>query len=122
MHWQPIALLIAFAPVPAERPPGAKLAKEVAALERKLHGQWRGQGACVGDITFHPDGKYERAKQGPGGTDSEAAPVASTATGAASGVPLEKKVTVPVGVVPPETVPTKVMFPVLIRLIVFACG
>ncbi len=65
MHWQPIALLIAFAPVPAERPADAKLAKEVAALERKLQGEWCGQGGCVGDIVFHPNEDTNEASKAP---------------------------------------------------------
>src|SRR5262245_37446694 len=65
----PLLLLLAVlsAPVPEVK---AKLT-ELAALERKLHGEWQGQGGCIGDIAFHPNGKYRRTKQGPDGADSE---------------------------------------------------
>ena len=44
----------ALASQPAEPTKGA----EVAALERKMLGSWRG-GPCVGTYTFHADGSYE---------------------------------------------------------------
>jgi hypothetical protein len=40
----------------AENPPAAK-SPELAALEKKLLGPWRGA-ACAGDYTFNPDGTF----------------------------------------------------------------
>jgi hypothetical protein len=52
------------APVPAER---AKAEKELAALGTKLHGTWRGDAGCVGNVTFRADGTYEWTGRGPVG-------------------------------------------------------
>ena len=66
----PVTALTLFAPAPpAERTKEGRLGKEVAALERKLHGEWRG-GACDGDLVFHAGGRYEHQRHGPGGADS----------------------------------------------------
>jgi hypothetical protein len=52
------------APVPAEaRQPGRAL----AALERKLHGEWVGRGPCDGRLTVRADGTFEWRARGPGG-------------------------------------------------------
>jgi RNA polymerase sigma factor (sigma-70 family) len=48
----------------------AKWAKDLAVLERKLHGAWSGQGPCDGDLTLRADGTYERRRHGPGGNNS----------------------------------------------------
>jgi hypothetical protein len=36
------------------------------ALERKLHGEWKGKGGCVGDLTLRADGTFERQHFSPG--------------------------------------------------------
>lgn len=43
---------------PATKPAGPGKGAELAALEQKLLGTWRG-GDCVGDYTFNADGTYE---------------------------------------------------------------
>jgi len=50
--------------VPASQPTGAEMA-ELAALKRKLLGDWRG-GPCVGDYTFNADGTFELRNFTPG--------------------------------------------------------
>jgi hypothetical protein len=44
--------------------------KSLTALERKLHGEWVGQGPCDGRLTLRADGTYERRLYGPGGINS----------------------------------------------------
>lgn len=41
----------------------------LAALERKLHGDWRG-GPCVGELRFKADGTYERKHYSPANNNS----------------------------------------------------
>ena len=36
------------------------------ALQKKLHGAWKGQSACQGDLTLRADGTFENANVGPG--------------------------------------------------------
>jgi len=43
----------------------AKSGKELAALEAKLHGEWKG-GACMGELTLRADGTFERRHYSPG--------------------------------------------------------
>jgi hypothetical protein len=52
------------APVPADR---AKAEKELAAFGAKLHGTWRGDAGCQGNITLKADGTYAWTGRGPGG-------------------------------------------------------
>jgi hypothetical protein len=56
-----------LAPLPART---AEPSDELAALEKKLHGDWVGHGACAGEITFRPDGTYEDRHVGPSGYNS----------------------------------------------------
>lgn len=59
-------LLVGLAhPIGAE-PPG----KDLAALEKKLLGTWKGQGGCDGRLVFRADGTYELTEYGPGADDS----------------------------------------------------
>ena len=37
-----------------------------AALEKKLHGEWKGENACLGDLTLRADGTFERRHHSPG--------------------------------------------------------
>lgn len=52
--------------VPATRPAGPANGGELAALERKLLGTWKG-GPCAGDYTFNADGTFECRHFTPGG-------------------------------------------------------
>src|SRR5262245_3779452 len=61
-----LAWVVLAAPVPPPRVRG----KELAALERKLLGAWKGQSGCAGDFLFRADGTYELKGRGPGGNDS----------------------------------------------------
>ena len=38
---------------------------DTATLEKKLHGEWFGEGLCVGDLTLRADGTYEQKCFGP---------------------------------------------------------
>jgi hypothetical protein len=60
-------------PARAVPAPPAKAEGGPAALERKLHGAWEGQGPCVGGITFRADKTYERTLHGPGRNNSAGA-------------------------------------------------
>jgi hypothetical protein len=51
-------------------PPVKKRVKELAALENKLLGMWKGRGGCDGRFVFRADGTYELTGYGPGGDDS----------------------------------------------------
>jgi hypothetical protein len=44
--------------------------KELAALERKMHGAWKG-GGCDGRFLFREDGTYELTEYGPAADDSK---------------------------------------------------
>jgi hypothetical protein len=63
-----IAALFAASLLPATPPPTAGGAQDgrPVALERKLHGTWKG-GACVGTLTLRPNGTFERRHYSPGG-------------------------------------------------------
>jgi hypothetical protein len=39
--------------------------KELAALEKKVHGVWKGRGGCDGRLVFRADGTYELKEYGP---------------------------------------------------------
>jgi hypothetical protein len=71
MHAASIAVLTLciYAPAPRER----ALEKGPSAIERKLHGIWRGQGGCTGNLTLRADGTYQHDGQGPGGDTSAGA-------------------------------------------------
>ena len=56
--------LVLAAALTAPVPPEAA-GRTLAALEAKLHGEWRG-GACQGDWTFRADGTYEVRSYTPG--------------------------------------------------------
>src|SRR5207237_963167 len=49
-------------------PPGAPdgPGKGLVALERKLVGEWKGEGSCLGDLTLRADGTFERRRYSPG--------------------------------------------------------
>ena len=47
-----------------------KPAKGLAALERKLVGEWDGAGPCDGDLTIRADGTFIRTGRGPDGQNS----------------------------------------------------
>jgi hypothetical protein len=61
--------LFAVMPVWAEDERGEAL----TALEGKLHGVWKGQGPCDGQLALRSDGMYERRHHGPGGNNSTGA-------------------------------------------------
>lgn len=61
-----VVVLACLAPAAAQNPPSTRPADALAALEQKLHGNWKG-GACVGDFTFSADGTYELRYFTPGG-------------------------------------------------------
>ena len=62
-------LLVSLAQVVLAGPPGKERGKELAALEQKLVGAWKGQGGCAGNFLFRADGTYELNQYGPGGDD-----------------------------------------------------
>jgi hypothetical protein len=55
------ALTAAAFPTPLSPKPN----KDLTALEEKLHGSWKGQGGCTGEIVFRPNGTYARQHYGP---------------------------------------------------------
>jgi hypothetical protein len=62
-----IAALFAASLLPATPPPnvGGVADGRPVALERKLHGTWKG-GACVGVLTLRANGTFERRHYSPG--------------------------------------------------------
>ena len=60
-------LLVSLAQVVLGGPPGKERGKELAALEQKLVGAWKGQNGCAGNFLFRADGTYELKGYGPGG-------------------------------------------------------
>jgi hypothetical protein len=62
-------LLVGLAQVVLAEPPG----KELAVLEKKMLGTWKGQTGCDGDFLFRPDGTYELMEYGPAPYDSAVA-------------------------------------------------
>src|SRR5688572_13577915 len=65
----PVSLLLAFVSA-APVPPATRAERDLAALERKLHGEWVGDGPCRGGLVLRADGTYERIHEGPGGVNS----------------------------------------------------
>ncbi len=63
-------LIAALASRGQSPPPAAKAAekpsKDLAALERKLHGEWDSKLDCVGEIAVRADGTFERRHYSPG--------------------------------------------------------
>jgi hypothetical protein len=62
-------LLVALAQVVFAEPPGKERGKELAALEEKMLGEWKGRG-CDGRFIFRADGTYELKEYGPAPHDS----------------------------------------------------
>jgi hypothetical protein len=62
-------LLVSLVQVVLAGPPGKERGKELAALEQKLVGAWRGQNGCAGNFLFRADGTYELKRFGPGGDE-----------------------------------------------------
>jgi WD40 repeat protein len=62
-------LLVSLAQVVFAGPPGKERGKELAALEQKIVGAWKGQNGCAGNFLFRADGTYELKRYGPGGDD-----------------------------------------------------
>ena len=60
-------LLVSLAQMVLAEPPG----KELAALEQKMFGTWKGQTTCDGRIVFRPDGTYQLTEYGPASNDSK---------------------------------------------------
>ena len=63
-------LLVGLAHVVLAEPPGKERGKELAALEQKMLGAWKGQTGCAGNFLFRADGTYELTEYGPGPYDS----------------------------------------------------
>lgn len=65
-----ILLALGIAASGQSPPPVGKAAdtptRDLAALEGKLHGDWRVEAACGGQITIRADGTYERRNYSPG--------------------------------------------------------
>jgi hypothetical protein len=59
-------LLVGLAQAVLAEPPG----KELAALEKKMLGAWKGQTGCDGSFLFRADGTYELTAYGPAPHDS----------------------------------------------------
>jgi hypothetical protein len=51
-------------------PSGKERGKELAALEKKMLGIWKGRGGCDGRLVFRADGTYELTEYGPAPYDS----------------------------------------------------
>ena len=62
-------LLVSLVQVALGGPPGKERGKELAALEQKLVGAWKGQNGCAGNFLFRADGTYEVEGYGPGGDE-----------------------------------------------------
>jgi hypothetical protein len=62
-------LLVGLAQVVVAVPAGKERAKDLAALEEKMLGDWKGQTGCAGDFFFRADGTYELKRHGPAGHD-----------------------------------------------------
>jgi len=68
--WAAAVLLVGLAQVVSAEPPAKERGKELAALEQKLLGTWKGQTACAGNYLFHADGTYELTGYGPAAGDT----------------------------------------------------
>ena len=62
-------LLVSLVQVVLGGPPEKERGKELAALEQKLVGAWKGQNGCAGNFLFRADGTYEVERYGPGGDE-----------------------------------------------------
>ena len=59
-----------LAQVVLAEPPGKERGKELAALEQKMLGAWKGRVGCDGRLVFRADGTYELTEYGPAPYDS----------------------------------------------------
>jgi hypothetical protein len=66
-------LLLALARVVLADLPRNERGIEMAALEHRLVGTWRGEYGCTGNFLFRADGTYELRGKGPGGNNSAGA-------------------------------------------------
>lgn len=60
-------LLIGWVQSVGAEPPAKEPGNEVAALEKKLLGDWQGYEGCSGKYAFRADGSYKLTNFGPGG-------------------------------------------------------
>lgn len=63
-------LFVCMAHVVVGERPEKERGQELAALEQKLLGVWKGQTGCAGNFRFRADGSYELTEYGPGAGDS----------------------------------------------------
>jgi hypothetical protein len=63
------ALLTGLAQAVWAEPPAKERGQELAALEQKLLGTWKGQTTCDGRLVFRSDGTYELTGYGPASDD-----------------------------------------------------
>jgi len=68
-----ILFLVGLASVVPAEPTGDERGKQLAALEQKLLGAWKGQTGCAGNFLFRADGTYELTGYGPAPYDSAGA-------------------------------------------------
>jgi hypothetical protein len=64
-------LLVGLAQVIFADPPGEVRGKELAALEQKMIGTWKGQTTCDGSLVFRVDGTFELTEYGPASDESK---------------------------------------------------
>ncbi len=64
-------LLVGLAQMVWAEPPAKERGKELAALEQKMLGTWKGQTTCDGRLVFRADGTYELTEYGPANDDSK---------------------------------------------------
>jgi hypothetical protein len=64
-------LLVSLAQVVLAVPRGKERGKELAALEQKMVGTWKGQTGCDGRLVFRANGTYELTGYGPAGDDNK---------------------------------------------------
>ncbi len=64
-------LLVGLTQVVWAEPPGKERGQELAALERKMVGAWKGQTTCDGRLVFRSDGTYELTEYGPASDASQ---------------------------------------------------
>ncbi len=62
-------LLVGLAQAVRIQPPARGRGLELAALEQKMHGGWKGQTTCDGRLVFRSDGTYELTEYGPANDD-----------------------------------------------------
>ena len=63
-------LVVGLAQVVLAEPPAKMRGKELAALDQKIVGAWKGQSACSGCLIVRADGTYELTGYGPAACDS----------------------------------------------------